>query len=358
MDRRTFLSGAASVAAAGLVANAGAAVAAKGGGRSYRRIACEEGFLTSDVVAANAKLGDIGIPLITADGPAAFLAKVLTDLGEGRVAAMDEAGIDVQLLVLSAPGVQVFEPATATSLARDSNDEVSEACRAHPDRFAALAAIPPQAPEDAAKELERAVTKLGLKGAVINSHTNGLYLDEPQFTPIFEALQALDVPLYLHPRDPVPGIAEYMTNPVVSGAAWAYAVEVGTHALRLIGSGIFDRYPKVRVVIGHMGEGVPFWLPRIDNRYQARIGPAGGTSLQLLPSEYFRRNFFVTTSGMNYEAPLKMTLDVLGRDRVLFSADYPFEKHGEAVEAVESMTLDDATLSALFEDNAVRVFGL
>jgi 2,3-dihydroxybenzoate decarboxylase len=356
MDRRIFLGGAASVAAAGYLASSGAATVDKN--RAYRRIACEEGFLTADVVAANAKLGDIGIPLITADGPAAFLAKVLTDVGTGRIAAMDEAGIDVQLLVLSAPGVQVFDPATATSLARDSNDEVSAACHVHPDRFAALAAIPPQAPAEAAKELERAVTKLGLKGAVINSHTNGLYLDEPQFTPIFEALEALDVPLYIHPRDPVPGIAQYMTNPVVSGAAWAYAVEVGTHALRLIGAGIFDRFPGVRIVIGHMGEGVPFWLPRIDNRYQARIGPPGGTSLELLPSEYFRRNFFVTTSGMNYEAPLKMTLDALGTDRVLFAADYPFEKHEEAVAAVESMSFDDATRRPLFEDNAVRVFGL
>jgi 5-carboxyvanillate decarboxylase len=324
MDRRTFLHGAAAAAAMALsprLARAAGEEALED--RPYRRIACEEGFLTPEVLAENARLGDIGIPLITADGPTAFLASMLSDLGEGRLAAMDADGIDMQVLLLSAPGLQVFDPKTAVALARDVNDRSSAAVQAHPDRFAALAAIPPQAPEAAAQELERAVTKLGLKGAVINSHTNGRYLDEPEFAPIFEALQALQVPLYLHPRDPVPGINQYMTNPVVAGAAWAYAVEAGTHALRLIGSGVFDRFPDLQLVIGHMGEGLPFWMPRIDNRYQAQIGPPGGAELELLPSEYLRRNFHVTTSGMNYDEPLRMTLDVLGSQRVLFAADYP-----------------------------------
>lgn len=354
MDRRAFIRHTAAVATGLATGLTDAANRETAPAKPYRRIACEEGFLTPGVIAANGRLGNTGIPLITSAGPAAFLAEPLLDLGPGRIDAMDAAGIDMQLLVLSAPGVQVFDPPTAASLARDANDRVSDACRAHPDRFAALAAIPPQAPESAAKELERAIS-LGLKGAVINSHTDGLFLDEPRFAPIFEALQALDVPLYLHPRDPVPGIAQYMTNPVVSGAAWAYAVEVGTHALRLIGAGVFDRFPRVQVVIGHMGEGLPFWMSRIDNRYQARIG-GGEAAIELLPSEYIRRNFHVTTSGMNYEAPLRMTLDVLGRERVLFAADYPFEQQEDAVSAVEAMPLDVEARRALFETNARRVF--
>jgi 5-carboxyvanillate decarboxylase len=355
MDRRSFIKDATIATAVGLM-NLGAPAFAKA--KSYRRIACEEGFLVPEVLEANAAVGDIGIPLITADGPAAFLAESLVELGQGRLESMDAAGIDMQVMVLSAPGVQVFDPATALSLSRVANDRVSEACRANPERLAALAAIPPQAPDDAAKELERSVEKLGLKGAVINSHTNGEYLDNPRYWPIFEALQALDVPLYLHPRDPVPGINQYMNNPVVSGAAWAYAVEVGTHALRMIGAGVFDRFPNLKLVLGHMGEGLPFWMPRIDNRYRARLGPAGKAEIDLVPSEYIRRNFYVSTSGMNYEAPLAMTLETLGPDRVMFAADYPFERHAEAVDAVEGMNLDSKIKAALFEGNAVRIFRL
>ena len=356
MKRREMIQGAMSAAMLAGAAPLGAETMGSSEKRAYRRIACEEGFLVPEVVAANGALGDIGIPLITADGPAAFLAKLLCDIGDGRIAAMDRDGIDVQLLLLSAPGLQVFDPETAVSLAREVNEQSSAACRAHPDRFAALAAIPPQAPDAAAKELEYSVSQLGLKGAIINSHTNGKYLDEPEFTPIWEALQALRVPLYLHPRDAAPGISQYMTNSVVNGAAWEYGVEVGTHALRLIGSGIFDRFPDVQVVIGHMGESLPFWMPRIDNRYQTRL--FGNAPLKLLPSEYIRRNFHITTSGMNYYEPLRMSIDVLGIDRVLYATDYPFEKQGETVAAVEAMPLSPEEKKAFFEDNAVRVFNL
>jgi 2,3-dihydroxybenzoate decarboxylase len=148
-----------------------------------------------------------------------------------------------------------------------------------------------------------------------------------------------------------------MTNAVVSGAAWAYGIEVGTHALRLIGSGVLDRFPDVQIVIGHMGEGLPFWLPRIDNRYQARLGFEPST-LKLLPSEYIRRNFHVTTSGMNYYPQLRMTIDVLGMERVLYATDYPFEKQAEAVAAVEAMPLSSQEKAILFETNAERVFKL
>jgi 2,3-dihydroxybenzoate decarboxylase len=326
--------------------------------RPYRRIACEEGFLSPAVLAANATATTRELPLITAQGPAAFLAGPLVDLGDGRIAAMDADGIDMQLLLLSSPGVQVFDAETASGLAADANDYASGACARYPTRFAALAALAPQDPATAVRELERALKLPGMKGAMINSHTSGEYLDAPRYLPLFEALEALDAPLYIHPREPAGAMNAIMTGPVVGGAAWAYGVEVGTHVLRLIQAGLFDRFPKLRIVIGHMGEALPFWLPRIDNRYLA-LGVRGDKPpIERLPSEYLKENFWVTTSGMNYWPQLEMTLAVLGADRVLYATDYPFEKQAEAVRFVEAMPLSEQQKKTLFEDNAVKVFGL
>ena len=354
ITRRTMLS---APALAGLTIATAAQAKAK---RSYRRIATEEGFLSPGILAQNAKTQITGVPLITAGGPSAAVSDLLTDLGAGRLAAMDADGIDMQLLMVSAPGVQVFEKTIAVALAAESNDYVAAACKAHPSRFAALAAVAPQNPAAAAKELERATQKLGLKGGIINSHTFDHYLDEQSYWPIFEAAEALDVPIYIHPREPATGMREIMTGPVVGGPAWAYGVEVGTHILKLISAGVFDRFPKLRIVIGHMGEGLPFWLPRIDNRYVAmRAGMFGGSKpMQRMPSDYIRDNIWVTTSGMNYWPQLKMTLDVLGRDRVMYATDYPFERQGEAVKAVDAMPLTASDKKMLFEDVATRVFRL
>ena len=358
MQRREVLAaGAAMMIAPGATATG---TAGAKGRRGYRRIACEEGFLSPGVLAQNAKVRLPGIPLITAEGPAAGFARALVDVGAGRIAAMDADGIDMQLLLLSSPGVQVFERDTATALAAEANDYVADACRRHPTRLAALAAVAPQDPNAAARELERAVRGLGLKGAVINSHTNNEYLDLPKFWPIFEAAEQLDVPIYIHPREPAAGMREIMAGPVAGGAAWAYGVEVGTHVLRLISGGVFDRFPKLRVVVGHMGESLPFWLPRIDNRYVAmRAAMFGGAKpMRRMPSEYIRENVWVTTSGMNYREPLRLTLDVLGADRVLYATDYPFEQQAEAVRFVEAMPLSAKQKTALFQDNARRVFAL
>lgn len=327
-------------------------------GKAYRRIACEEGFLSPGVLAANARASTAELPLITAEGPAAFLAKPLVDLGDARIAAIDADGIDMQLLLLSSPGVQVFDAGTASSLASEANDYAAQACERYPTRFAALAAIAPQDPAAAVRELERALKLPGIKGAMINSHTFGEYLDAPKYLPLFEAIVALDVPLYIHPREPAGAIGAIMAGPVVGGAAWAYGVEVGTHVLRLIQAGLFDRFPTLRLVVGHMGEALPFWLPRIDNRYLA-LGVRGGKPpIERLPSDYLKENLWVTTSGMNYWPQLRMTLDILGADRVLYATDYPFENQAEAVGFVEAMPLSDRQKKTLFEDNAVKVFGL
>ena len=358
VTRRTVLG---ATAIAGVAA--ASAVQAQGktkGKRAYRRIATEEGFISPGVLAQNAKTKIPGVPLIVAEGPSAGGARNLLDLDAGRLAGMDADGIDMQLLLLSSPGVQVFERATAVALSIEANDYAAAACKRHPTRFAALATIAPQDPAAAANELERATRTLGLKGGLINSHTFDHYLDEKAFWPIFEAAEHLDVPIYIHPREPASGMREIMAGPVVGGPAWAYGVEVGTHVLKLISAGVFDRFPKLRIVIGHMGEALPFWLPRIDNRYVAMRGGmfAAAKQMERMPSDYLRENIWVTTSGMNYWPQLRMTLDVMGRDRVMYATDYPFEKQGEAVGFVEAMPLSVSDKKALFEDVATRVFRL
>lgn len=353
VDRRSVL---ATMAAGAALASPASGATSAATARPYRRIACEEGFLSPGVLAENARASTGALQLITEDGPAAFLARSLVDLGEARIAAMDADGIDMQLLMLSSPGVQVFDAATATSLAAEANDYASAACARYPARFAALAALAPQDPAGAVRELDRAMKLPGIKGAIVNSHTGGEYLDGPQYWPIFEALEALDAPLYIHPREPAGAMNEIMSGPVVGGPAWAYAVEVGTHVLRLVQSGVFDRFPKLRIVVGHMGEALPFWLPRIDNRY--RFNLRGPPTLRRLPGEYIREHLWVTTSGMNYWHQLEMTLKVLGPDRVLYATDYPFEEQGEAVSMVEAMPLSPAQKHALFDGNAAKVFKL
>jgi len=188
----------------------------------------------------------------------------MQDLGTLRLADMDATGIARQVLSLTAPGVQVFDADTAVGLARSSNEQLSEAIRKYPDRFAGLAAIAPQNPRAAAQELERGVRTLGLKGAIVNSHTRGEYLDDPKFWDIFAAGESLSVPIYLHPTTPSPAMIAPFLERGLDGAIFGFAVETGLHMLRIIVSGAFDRFPKLKIVVGHLGEGLPYWLFRID----------------------------------------------------------------------------------------------
>lgn len=291
--------------------------------------------------------------MITLDGPVAHLGRALIDTPE-RLRRMDADGIDVQLLMVSAPGVQVFEPELGSALARHVNEAIAETIAAHPGRFAGLAAIAPQDPDSAVREVDRAIGGLGLHGVVVNSHTGGKYLDDSTFAPILAAIERHDVPLYIHPREVPEPMRPFFDAPVVAGATWEYGVEVGTHLLRMIGAGVFDAFPRLRVVVGHMGEGLPFWLDRIDNRFLASGGRAIG--LSLLPSEYIRRNVWITTSGMNYQRPLQLAIDELGGDRILFAADYPFEDQAAAVDGLEQMDISAATKRAIFGGNARSVF--
>ena len=328
--------------------------------KPYKRIAVEEGFNFAEIMGEAAKVAAHQPPMVKALNPFGgsgglwdVLGGKLGDLGEGRIRQMDADGIDMQLLLLSSPGVQTLEESLAIELAAMSNERLSEATRKYPKRLAGLAAVAPQNPKAAADELRRAVIKLGLKGLVINSHTNGEYLDDRKYWPILECAEALDVPIYIHPRDPSPQLGGPLGIPGFL-VGWAWALEVGTHAIRLIGAGVFDEFPKLKIVIGHMGECIPFLLPRLDNRYTRDRGP----KRKWMPSEYFKNHFFVTTSGMNYPRQIVMTVEELGVDRVLFAADWPFESSAEAVEGMEAAPLSDADKKKIFETNSERVFKL
>jgi 5-carboxyvanillate decarboxylase len=288
------------------------------------------------------------------DGPEILAGKVL-DMGEQRINQMEEDGIDMQVVSLVSPGVQVFEAAAATEMAKRTNDALSKAVKKYPKKFAGLAAVAPQDPAGAAKELERAVKELGLKGASINSHTRGEYLDDKKFWPIFEMAERLGVPIYIHPRAPSPEmIKPYLAHPMLATAMSGFSAEVGLHALRLIVSGVFDKYPGAKIILGHLGESLPFWLWRLDNRW-ARM--AGG-SIKKKPSDYFKENFYVTTSG-NFSIPAFYCAYLeLGAERILFAVDYPFEANDEGVKFMDTLPVSDADKEKISHLNAESLFKL
>jgi 5-carboxyvanillate decarboxylase len=317
----------------------------------------EEAFTIPEVVDELRRIAG-GVPSMKS-GPIAgpFMPKLL-DMGEARIAEMDADGVDVQVLSLSAPGVQKFEPATALSIARLANDRLAEAIKRFPTRFAGLAVAPPQAAAEAAKELERAVTTLGLRGIVINSHTNDEYLDQQKFWPLLEAAEALDVPVYLHPREPAAGLEQALMAMTGFTVGWGYAVETGTHTLRMMAAGVFERFPKLRLVLGHLGEMLPFMLDRIDARYPFEMGVTGRKGLPRKPSEYFRDHVTVTTSGMNFAAPMRAVISILGAEKIMFAADHPMENQREVVDEYNRIELSPQERAAISNGTARRVFKL
>jgi 5-carboxyvanillate decarboxylase len=287
------------------------------------------------------------------------LRTALTDI-EARLAAMDAAGQAMAVLSINPPGVQPYPAADAVPLARAVNDALAQLVRAHPTRFGALGTLAPQDPAAAAAEIERIMGPLGLHGVMINSHTAGHYLDEPRFAPLLDAAEAHRAPIYLHPRFPsVIGPYDVYGMPA---ALWGYQAEAGLHAMRLILGGTFDRHPDLTVILGHLGEGIPYWLRRIDNRhaFTARVLGAAGRMprLRLTPSEYFRRNFLLTTSGMADPAVLDLARAAIGDDRVMFAIDAPYENTDEAVEFLRTAPLTDAQRDAISHTTAERTFHL
>jgi len=285
----------------------------------------------------------------------------ITDLGARRIADMDASGIAKQIVFLTAPGVQVFDAATAVSLSREVNDQLSSSTRKHPDRYAALAAIAPQNPGAAVLELERAVKNLGMKGAVVNSHTQGEYLDDPKCWEIFEAAEALDVPIYIHPQTPPPAMIDPFLPRGLDGAIYGFAVETGLHLLRIIVAGVFDRFPKLKIVVGHLGEGLPFWLFRLDFMHASMVRSQryeGAKPLDHPPSHYLRSNVWVTTSGMQWAPAILFCQQVLGMDRVLYAMDYPYQFVPEEVKVTDELPIGEADRKKLYQLNAERVFML
>jgi len=284
----------------------------------------------------------------------AELRRRLDDLGALRIREMDEAGIDVQVLSHGAPSTQRIDAATAVPLARRANDRLYEAVRAHPDRFAGFAALPTADPKAAADELERTVSKLGFKGAMVHGPTNGVFFDDKRFWPIFERAQALDVPLYLHPSSPVQAVADayykdYLKEfPQLLTAAWGYTVETATQGIRMVLSGAFDKYPRLKIILGHLGESLPFSAWRI-NMALSRGGK---------PSNFrdtFCEHFWITTSG-NFSTPALMCCMMeMGVDRILFSVDYPFVPNPPGSKWMADLPLSLEDRTKILSGNAKRL---
>jgi len=355
-ERRAFLKHAALASSA--LALSKSATAQNPNDADFLRIATEETFSIPEVLDAMTDLvarePDREAGLAPPSYVGADTTRALLDLGPGRIASMDEARIDKAVLSLWSPGVQVLDAEPATELARLANDRLAEAISRYPNRLAGLTAIAPQNPDTAAQEIERGVSSLGLNGVIINSHTNGEHLDDPKFWPILEAAQALDTPVYIHPRVPPPTMYDAYTDYSMSGALWGFAMETSMHAVRLMLSGVFDEFPRLRIVLGHMGEGVPFWLNRLDTV----ASRPGMLNMQRAPSDYFKDNFVITTSAMFWDPLLEFCISVLGSDKILFAIDSPFAPTVAATEWLDAAPISESDRRKIYQENAERVFSL
>lgn len=288
----------------------------------------------------------------------------LLDLGAARIELMDKAGIDIAVLSARSPSLQAeTDPQVAVACARETNDQLADAVAASNGRYRGFASLPTADPAAAADELERCVRELGFVGVMINGYQNttglddGTYLDEDRYSVLWERLAGLSVPLYLHPRVSLPSVrsTHYAGYPDLEAASWGYGVETAVHALRLIRSGLFDRFPAAQVVLGHLGEMLPAAIWRIDN--QGRLwGKSRG--LQRSMAEYFRQNFYVTTSGQTRFPVLQLSLSEIGEDRVLFASDHPFESMVDSAAWLDHLPLAPAVVGKLAAGNAARLLGL
>jgi len=316
------------------------------------KIALEEHFMHPDFFEY---FGKTAINI----SPALFgkAREALLDFGERRLASMDMIGVEKSVLSLAGPGVQAEKRTdTAVRLAHQVNDFLAKEMSKQPDRYGGFAHLAVQDPAAAADELERCVRDLGMQGAMINGQTGGTYLDDDRYSPLWERAGDLGVPIYIHPNNPPEQTHMYHDHPELFGPVWSWTVETATHALRLVFSGVFDRFPSARLILGHMGETLPFLLWRLDSRWE--ISNRGEMRLKMPPSEYFKRNIWVTTSGVCADEPLRCALDVLGKDRILFAVDYPFEQPTEAGEWIEAAAITDEERRNICYNNAARLLNL
>ncbi|WP_017523096.1 amidohydrolase family protein [Pusillimonas noertemannii] len=293
------------------------------------------------------------------------LSKRLLDIQEYRLRQMDDNGMEMMLLSLNAPAVQaIHDVKRATEIATRANDFLAEQVAKRPDRFQGLAALPMQDPELATRELERCMKELGFRGALVNGFSqvgtpdNVVYYDAPQFDGFWKVVEQLDAPFYLHPRNPIAAWAQiYQGHPWLLGPTWAFGQETAVHALRLMGSGLFDRYPGLKIILGHMGEGLPYSMWRIDNRNGWTDAPKKYPAKRTF-AEYFQENFYLTTSGNFRTQTLIDAILEIGADRILFSTDWPFENVDHAANWFDQTSISEADRLKIGRSNAVQLFKL
>ena len=344
-----------------------------GGDRGYLRIATEEAFATQEqfdaimrqVREGRADKGTASLWGFYGTSPSertTFIRERLLDLGELRIGAMDESGIDKAVLAMTSPGVQtLFDVEEAKGIARRSNDILKAACEKYPDRFHGMIAVAPQDAEWSAEELKRGKEELGFHGVQVNSHTQGHYLDEPQFDPILRACAELNLPLYIHPQGPPDEMIGDMVGAGLDGAIFGFAVETSYHAMRLMTTGVFDRYPNLQLMLGHGCEGLPFVLYRLNYMHQA--GLRSGRYPRLKPLEhdlfhYMRNNVLATNSGLPFGPAIKTMIEVMGDDRVMYAMDYPYQYVPDEVRWMDDLDITDAQKKKFFQTNAERWFKL
>lgn len=325
-----------------------------------RTIALEEHFTTPNFVAGP---GRAFSETMQKAGPyGAKLIAQLADIGDARVAEMDAAGLDMQALSLNSPGVEQCEAEEAIAVSRDANDVLAGAVRKHPTRFIAMASLPMGAPDKAADELERCVRQFGFKGANINGHNRGRYLDDPFYAPVLARAEALGVPLYLHPTLPPPAVMEASYGGfhpaatfLIGGTGWGWHIETGLHVMRMMLGGVFDRYPKLQVVIGHMGEALPFMMPRMEGLV-AKLPPGAGPQKPL--GDYLRQNLHYTFGGFNFASTFQILLSTVGPERIMYSVDYPYGSMTEARAFLDTLPVSAAEREAIAHGNAEKLLGV
>ena len=314
-----------------------------------QKIALEEHFLCPGFEEYwKGTVGDVDPKILTR------VVAALSDFGELRLKSMDAAGIERAVLSIAGPGVQAeIDARIATRRARDANDFLAREIQRRPNRYSGFAHLPMQDAKAAADELERCMKELKFTGAMINGHTNGQYLDHPSLHAFWERAEKLGAPIYIHPTDPVTPSPALEGHKGLRRATWEWTFETGSHALRLVFGGTFDKFPKAKLVLGHMGETLPFLLWRFDSRAKLY-----GIKLNKAPSDYIKKNILVTTSGMCSAEPLNCAIAALGHERIMFAADYPFEQAEEAGHWMDSEQLDEAMRADIAYNNAVKHFGL
>lgn len=344
-----------------------------GGDRGYLRIATEEAFATREQIDTYLRMvrdgtadkGMVSLWGFYAQSPSERATQIvdrLLDLGAQRIRHMDETGIDRAVLALTSPGAQpLLDVEEARGIARRANDYLAEHVAARPDRYIGMTTVAPQDPQWSAREILRGARELGFKGVQVNSHTRGEYLDHPKFDPIFRALAETGQPLYIHPATPPDSMIGPMLEAGLDGAIFGFGVDTGLHLLRLIVTGIFDRYPELQIMVGHMGEALPFWVYRLDYMHQAGLRSKRHPQLKPLKKtilDYLRSNVLITTSGMAWAPAIRFTQQVVGEDRVMYAMDYPYQFVADEVRTHDLLDVPLDTKRKLMQTNAERWFKL